>query len=132
VPAPKPATDIAARRLRSRPAVWLAAAALAAGVAFALAQGLGPAPVAHHTPPPAPPVPPVTTWPPSPTPQELAATLRREALAACDAKQWFDCDDKLDQAFALDPAGEDVPRIKAARAAAKAGKRADWLKDNAK
>jgi hypothetical protein len=49
--------------------------------------------------------------------QVRAAALRGEAFAACDAKRWAECTGKLDEATALDPAGESDPRVVAARKA---------------
>lgn len=48
---------------------------------------------------------------------QRAATLREEALDACDARRWEECGRKLDEAKDLDPAGEDEPRVVAARKA---------------
>jgi hypothetical protein len=52
---------------------------------------------------------------PSSSPVERAIALRRDALAACGKKQWYDCKDKLDDAWRLDPAGEGTPDVRAAR-----------------
>jgi hypothetical protein len=51
------------------------------------------------------------------TPVERAARVRRDAFAACDAKQWDKCGAELDWAKGLDPAGETAERVVAARAA---------------
>jgi hypothetical protein len=40
-----------------------------------------------------------------------ARALRDEAAAACDNKQWFDCQKKLDLAWQIDPAGDEDPRV---------------------
>jgi hypothetical protein len=56
-------------------------------------------------------------WKAAPTPAERAASLRDQALAACDGAQWTECASKLDQARAIDPAGETAPRVAAARKA---------------
>jgi hypothetical protein len=57
-----------------------------------------------------------------PTPEERAASLRVPAFTACDEQRWDECTQKLDQAAALDPAGDSDPRVASARrAAAKAG-----------
>ncbi|HEY3818768.1 MAG TPA: hypothetical protein VGL81_16470 [Polyangiaceae bacterium] len=55
-------------------------------------------------------------WAPPPR----AVHLREEAFAACDAKQWETCGAKLDEAKALDPAGEASERVAGARAAIEA------------
>jgi hypothetical protein len=54
----------------------------------------------------------------SPSSLDRARALRRDALAACDKKQWSDCTGRLDEAWRLDPAGENAPEIRAARALA--------------
>jgi hypothetical protein len=51
------------------------------------------------------------------TPQELAAAMRADAFAACDAQKWGECTRKLDEARRIDPAGEADPRVTAARKA---------------
>ncbi|HEX8794248.1 MAG TPA: hypothetical protein VF765_25065 [Polyangiaceae bacterium] len=57
---------------------------------------------------------------PAPAPLEQAALLRRQALAACDVRDFSACSAKLDEAKRLDPAGESDPRVVAARAAVEA------------
>jgi hypothetical protein len=52
---------------------------------------------------------------PGPTPQQQAKRLRNEALAACDTQDLLTCGKKLDEAEALDPAGESEPRVVGAR-----------------
>jgi len=46
-----------------------------------------------------------------------AAKLRHEAFAACDARRSQECREKLDQARALDPAGDRDPEVQARRRA---------------
>ena len=58
-----------------------------------------------------------------PSPQELAATLRKEALRACDAGDWAECEARLDEARGLDPAGERTAEVEEARAQVEAGRR---------
>ena len=53
--------------------------------------------------------------PPKPDPRKLAEDLRRGALRACDAAEWQRCLDGLDEAKALDPAGDTAPTVQAAR-----------------
>jgi hypothetical protein len=50
-----------------------------------------------------------------------AATLRREATAACDARSWSACLSKLDEARSADPAGDETPAMKSLRARALEG-----------
>jgi hypothetical protein len=50
-----------------------------------------------------------------PSPQQIAAQTREQALAACNAERFTECEQKLDAARQLDPAGEDDPRVRAAR-----------------
>jgi hypothetical protein len=55
---------------------------------------------------------------PSPGHEARAAKLREEAFAACDARQWRACEDKLGEARKLDRAGDADPRVQAAYKAA--------------
>ncbi len=48
--------------------------------------------------------------------------LRSAAYAACDAYRWSECEEKLDQARAVDPGGESDPRVVAARKALREAK----------
>jgi hypothetical protein len=52
---------------------------------------------------------------PGPTPVQQAKRLRNEAFAACDTQDLLMCGKKLDEAKALDPAGESEPRVVEAR-----------------
>jgi hypothetical protein len=47
-----------------------------------------------------------------------AAKVREEAYAACDARQWRACGDKLHEAKRMDPAGDADPRVQVAYKAA--------------
>jgi hypothetical protein len=81
------------------------------------------------------PIGPDRPWsPPSatPTPQELAAARRAEAFAACDAQAWDECSRKLDEASAIDPAGEADPRVTAARKAVTDGTQKHEIKPQPK
>jgi hypothetical protein len=49
--------------------------------------------------------------------RENAALLRRDALHACDEKQWLECRHGLDAAKALDPKGDESPDVQEARRA---------------
>ncbi len=61
--------------------------------------------------PPAPPVP----RPPAPDPVQLARQARDKAFAACDRGEWKACEESLDLALRLDPAGDGSPAVGAAR-----------------
>lgn len=94
--------------------VWVAGAVVAAAAAAGVAMEIGPRPGPGA----------IGPEPPSslPAPRELAARLRREALAACNARDFAACTAKLDEAKGLDPAGESEPRVVAARAAVAASR----------
>jgi hypothetical protein len=53
--------------------------------------------------------------PPETTPAERAASLREDGLAHCRVGLLDTCEAKLNAARALDPAGEDDPRVREAR-----------------
>jgi hypothetical protein len=55
--------------------------------------------------------------PRGPTPAELAQAraLRAEAIGDCNDQFWAACEDRLDRARKLDPAGESSPDVQAAR-----------------
>ncbi|MGH7297111.1 MAG: hypothetical protein ACRELB_19390, partial [Polyangiaceae bacterium] len=60
--------------------------------------------------------PPTRSAPEPPPPVSPAVALRHDALEACAKKDWETCVVRLDRAKDLDPAGEDLPEVKAARA----------------
>jgi hypothetical protein len=93
------------RRTRARPPVaWLAAAAmLGVAAGAALDAGLRPPELVGRP------------APPSAAALSAAADLRRQAAAACDTKQWTVCLADLDEARAVDPAGDDTPTVKTLR-----------------
>jgi hypothetical protein len=64
--------------------------------------------------------------PRGPTPMQLeqARLLRSQALGDCEDEFWSECEDKLDRANKLDPAGETAPDVQAARKALAEAKRA--------
>ncbi len=70
---------------------------------------------------------PTDTWfpwrPPPPTPEQKAASIRVEALAACNSQDWSDCEEKLDEAAEIDPEGENAKVVVKARAAIDAWRR---------
>jgi hypothetical protein len=100
-----PAPVSAARPWRRRPAVVVPIAlALAAAVALVVEAERPPPPVAHA--------------PPPETSAERAVSLRREAGEACGQQKWQACLEDLDEARALDVAGDQAPEIQALRRAA--------------
>jgi hypothetical protein len=94
------------RTRRTRRTMWLAAAVPAALVCiFAVMNGEAIAAIVRGQP-----VKPTDTWSlwrlsPS-TPQQTAATLRAEALAACSNQDFEGCEALLDEAAQMDPEGE--------------------------
>jgi hypothetical protein len=101
------------RTRRAPGLLWLVAATLGAAI---VALGIGRREVVawlrHDTPTIAP-----DRWSPdrAPTPRERAAKLRDEAVAACGAALWGTCEQRLDEARTLDPAGEGEARVAKAR-----------------
>jgi hypothetical protein len=96
-------------RRRTRWVVWLAAAALGA-VGVAIFAVKGPAVVAWwHGGKPAD----IGADAAPPPPSELvrAEALRDEAERACQRRLWGTCESRLDEASALDPAGEHQARV---------------------
>jgi len=102
----------AARAKRSVPTRW---GLLAAAAAVALLVGGGGAQYA-------------ATWKPAttvtyatvghpPSPRELAAPARRRGLRLCDEGYYAECQDALDEARGIDPAGEGDAAVQEARAA---------------
>ena len=59
--------------------------------------------------------PPAPSVPPSPPPQELADGLRTKAAKECADFELDACEADLDAARALDPAGEDLPKVRQMR-----------------
>ncbi len=105
--------------MRSRPVLLLIAATLGAVVGGGLVYAM------THPSPPAPPPAPSSPLPEPPPvdsvvvdPLVAAATFRQNAFAECGARQWDTCLAYLDSARALDPAGDEAPRVKKARASA--------------
>jgi hypothetical protein len=111
--APPVKARMAVRRLR---AVWLAAAMLAA-LLLVLALMNGAAIVAAFKGDTIRPDDDPHPWKSAPTREERATSVREQALAACDEARWTACAAKLDEARAMDPAGESAPRVAAARKA---------------
>jgi hypothetical protein len=105
--------------------VWLAAAAVliasAAAAYMHFMHGQDPHPDAPMQAPSAPvtaPPPPANGKPPST--ELIAADLRRQAFAACDAERWGECMSLLKRARDADPAGDADARVEAARQTAAA------------
>jgi hypothetical protein len=119
--APAPARERRPRAGRRQPrVVWIAVGVVSAAAVLAILLGtigrgaieawLVPAPSGVPSPVP-------TRGPaPGPAPLEVAAELRNEAFIACGVHNLYVCQRGLDEAQALDPAGEDDPRVRAARA----------------
>jgi hypothetical protein len=105
-PAPAPLAPVTVLRpKRLRVAVVVpAAVALAAGLAVVVNLATSPAPVAAHRPPEPPAV--------------RAEALRQAARDACQAQTWQTCLDKLNEAKALDPGGDESPEVQALRRSA--------------
>lgn len=101
---------IAEARRRRRPLVaWVAAAAAAAASAAAIYVETSPPGVAH----------------PAPSDEEVAASLRARATVACDDGRAKECLSLLDEARAMDPAGDAEPEMARLRAKAEALLRGD-------
>ena len=100
---------------------WLAAAALVmivAALAALNAEALVALLRGHHEEPIGPDqpfAPPTPPTPPRPPPVVEALRLRKEALSDCGQGFWPACEDKLDQALGMDPAGDGASEVQAAR-----------------
>ncbi len=103
-PAAAPAT--ASPPAKTAPRVWRMRIAIAVPTALALAAGVA---VAIQSSSPSV----VGTPPPRDTLHAMA--LRREARDACEAHSWKTCLDKLDEARALDPSGDETPDVQTLR-----------------
>jgi hypothetical protein len=100
----RPAKVIVLRPWRKRLAIALpTAAALAAGIALVVNLST-PELVGHGR--------------PDDPPGVRAETLRRDARDACGARSWKICLDRLNEARALDPGGDQTPEIQALRRSA--------------
>jgi DNA-directed RNA polymerase specialized sigma24 family protein len=89
--------------LAAHAVLFVLALTIASSVALVADRGARPHPVAASAPD---------------DPRERAARLRRRAYDACDARDWAACLERLDDAAAIDPPGDDDPRVRAARALA--------------
>ncbi len=117
-PASPPAKVVSLEAARAKRSVSTRWGLLAAAAAVALLVGGGGAQYA-------------ATWKPAttvtyatvgqpPSPRELAAPARRRGLRLCDEGYYAECQDALDQARGIDPAGEADAAVKAAREAIEA------------
>ena len=91
---------------------WRPRAAVLVPIALALAAAVALVVEAQRSPPP------VASPPRSETSAERAVSLRREAGEACGQQKWQACLEDLDEARALDAAGDQAPEIQALRRAA--------------
>lgn len=98
----RPAAVVVLPRKRRLGVALLVAAALAAGVAVVVHSST-PDLVGHGR---------------DDAPGLRAAGLRREARDACGARSWQTCLDKLNQARALDPDGDEAPEVQSLRRSA--------------
>jgi hypothetical protein len=105
-----PAPVVALRSRRVRPVWWIAAtlallilAVLATQSAAIIALFKGDS------------IRPDDWRPPRPPPHEVAEKMRDEAMGACGRRLWGLCEQKLDDARAIDPAGESEERVEKAR-----------------
>jgi hypothetical protein len=112
--------------------VWLAPAALAAALILLVMRqpGQPTGELAQHVDAGPRVVPSVPPW--QPREQLAAVTLRTEAYAACDKRQWEDCEEKLNAAWRLDPDGDRDPVVQRAHKVAQAGITEQEARDNAK
>jgi hypothetical protein len=110
--------------------LWLAAAALGAAIVAGVATRREVVAWLRHDTIPIGPAP----WEPEKlvTAQERAASLRDEAYEACAGWLWFLCERKLDEAKAMDPAGESDVRVQGARRAVDKGLGRDAGRDDGK
>jgi hypothetical protein len=107
--APAPVVDLATRR-RGRPVVWLAAAAVVAAAASVFAVLKGPDLLVWWRGPTLP-IAQIDAAPEPPAALVRAEALRDEAERACSQSLWGACQQRLDDAMALDPGGEGQPRV---------------------
>jgi hypothetical protein len=107
---PAPPVDIARARRRRR-VVWLGAAAIAAGAVIVAVPAVVITIASRDPMRP-------DKWEASVETNEMrAAVIRRDAVAACEEQKWDACEQGLDTAKALDPAGEERVEVKKARRA---------------
>jgi hypothetical protein len=123
---PAIASDVPSRRARREDRRGPPSAVVLLGTAVVAAAAGAALYASTHTPPqtiaPAPPPSTTPLVPSIPAPDlAAAAEQRRLAAADCDAQQWAECLAYLEQARALDPAGDDAPAVKKLRDKAVAG-----------
>jgi len=100
----RPAKVVVLHPWRKRVAIALSTAAALAAAIGVIAQMSTPAIVGHGR--------------PDDPPAVRAEALRQDARAACGARRWPVCLDRLNEARALDPAGDEAPEIQALRRSA--------------
>jgi hypothetical protein len=100
----RPAKVVVLHPWRKRVAIALSTAAALAAAIGVIAQMSTPAIVGHGR--------------PDDPPAVRAEALRRDARDACGARRWPTCLERLNQARALDPAGDEAPEIQALRRSA--------------
>jgi hypothetical protein len=106
-----PARVVPLRSPRVRPVWWIAAALALLILAVLATQGA--AIIARFK---GDSIRPDDDWRPRrPPPHEVAEKTRDEALGACERALWGLCEQKLDDARAIDPAGESEERVQKAR-----------------
>jgi hypothetical protein len=110
--------------------LWIAAAALGAAIVAGVVERREVVAWLRHDTIPIGPAP----WEPEQrvTAQERAAKLRDEAYEACAGWLWALCERKLDEARAMDPAGERDARVEGARRAVDKGLMRDAGRENDK
>jgi hypothetical protein len=111
--APVRAVDPPTERGRPSPLLWLLAAAFIALLAVGTLRRE--AVVAWFKGPAQEPAPQAPQAPPGPTPAERAELARTEARQACVRGEFLACASKLDEAQAIDPAGEATPAVRQLR-----------------
>jgi hypothetical protein len=124
-------------RAPPRPSLWPAFAIVAAAGLLVVLLWKRAEVVALLSPAPAPIVPDRAgeqAPPRGPTPAELAQAraLRAEAIGDCNDQFWAACEDRLDRARKLDPAGETSPDVQAARKSLGEAKRAPAMPSDGK
>jgi hypothetical protein len=105
---PAPVVPLRVRRLR--PVWWIAAAFALLILAVLVTQGA--AIIARFR---GDPIRPDDWQPRRPPPHEVAEKMRDDAMGACKRRLWGLCEQKLDDAREIDPAGESAERVQRAR-----------------
>ena len=117
------AVRAARERVRSRWVVWAAAACVVAAVVLLALVGRREVVAWWHRGEIAPDRERAPRRQEAPVEDSRAVALRTAAFAACERKEWLECLDKLEDAKAIDPAGDRDPRVEKARGDATEGLR---------